>query len=71
MIRKANAIRKKIKILVYGEQGTGKSRLAMQMCYLNLGTVCHPYKVWNTAITDWQGLWHPKESAKSQGNCYL
>ena len=34
MIRKANAIRKKIKILVYGEQGTGKSRLAMQMCYL-------------------------------------
>lgn len=43
----------------------------MQMCYLNLGTVCHPYKVWNTAITDWQGLWHPKESAKSQGNCYL
>ena len=41
------------------------------MCYLNLGTVCHPYKVWNTAITDWQGLWHPKESAKSQGNCYL
>ena len=44
---------------------------SMQMCYLNLGTVCHPYKVWNTAITDWQGLWHPKESAKSQGNCYL
>ena len=41
------------------------------MCYLDLGTVCEPYELGNTPITDWQGLWHPKESAKSQGNCYL
>lgn len=34
MIRKASNIRKKLHMLVYGEQGTGKSRLAMQLCYL-------------------------------------
>lgn len=53
------------------QQSICSVKKGMQMCYLNLGTVCYPYKVWNTAITDWQGLWHPKESAKSQGNCYL
>lgn len=34
MIRKASNIRKKLHMLVYGEQGTGKSRTAMQLCYL-------------------------------------
>ena len=34
MIRKASNIRKKLHMLVYGEQGTGKSRFAMQLCYL-------------------------------------
>lgn len=30
----ASAIRKKLRMLVYGEQGTGKSRFAMQFCYM-------------------------------------
>lgn len=34
MIRKASAVRKKLHMLIYGEQGTGKSRTAMQLCYL-------------------------------------
>ena len=34
MIRKASDVRKKLHMLIYGEQGTGKSRTAMQLCYL-------------------------------------